>query len=303
MANKLNIPFYTTREFKHNFFEQNNMVQEMFKNDYEHFLIAHFDDIRQVMHLPVSYYRRPVTEVVFITQGSITKGCNLNKVTVGEKQIHIWLANHIATVDAFSENISGFYCHFDFDYIVRAYHTTSIIKDLNFINTVTHYHGIDLPEASFHAILNIFERLSQVFHSDNDQSLINTYLVTLFLEIKKCLPAPKDQPEPNRASQLSNQFKESLFRNVLKEQSLQFYANDLCISQNHLNKVVKQATGKSAGTWLYEALALEAKVLLLQSSYSIGEIAFMLGFADQSYFTKFFKKHAGYPPSHFRKND
>jgi AraC-like DNA-binding protein len=78
------------------------------------------------------------------------------------------------------------------------------------------------------------------------------------------------------------------------------YAALLHISPNHLNKSVKAATGKSPSRWIDEAIVLEAKVLLYQSQYTIGDIATELGLEDPSYFSRLFKKYEGITPQAFR---
>ncbi|MEN7546856.1 helix-turn-helix transcriptional regulator [Rapidithrix thailandica] len=299
----LDVPKFSTTEFKTHFFEQNQAVHKVFKNNYEDFLIAKFEDFRESMNLPIPFYRRPVTEILFITQGSIHRGCNLNKIPVKENQTHLWLENHIATVEAFSEDISGFYCHFTYNFLSDSYHTTRIIRDLQLINKFTHHRPLTPKNTALKAMQNIYERLYEIFHSDNNPQLIRTYLQTLLLEIKKSLPSSKESPKLSRPVQLTEQFKELLFAHVTKEQSLKFYAEKLFVSSNHLNKSVKQSTGKTASEWLFDALTLEAKVLLKQSDLPIGNVAFRLGFEDQSYFCKFFKKQTGVLPSRFRQMD
>ena len=45
-------------------------------------------------------------------------------------------------------------------------------------------------------------------------------------------------------------------------------------------------------------LLLRKAVLLLETQqYAVAEIATMLGFESPAYFSRFFKKHKGYPPS------
>ena len=45
----------------------------------------------------------------------------------------------------------------------------------------------------------------------------------------------------------------------------------------------------------------EAKVLLRQTSLSISAVALEIGFTDQSYFTRLFRKYEGVTPSSFRE--
>ena len=57
----------------------------------------------------------------------------------------------------------------------------------------------------------------------------------------------------------------------------------------------------SAGEVIRKRIALEAKLLLVNFNLSIQEVADRLNFADNSYFTKFFKKQEGVSPEQFRK--
>jgi AraC family transcriptional activator of pobA len=70
---------------------------------------------------------------------------------------------------------------------------------------------------------------------------------------------------------------------------------------NHLNRVVRDATGKTTSQHLSERLLLEATDLLQHSNWSIADIADALGFAYPSYFNKFFKKHTGCTPLQMRQ--
>jgi AraC-like DNA-binding protein len=76
----------------------------------------------------------------------------------------------------------------------------------------------------------------------------------------------------------------------------------LYITPNHLNALSKEQLGISAGELIRNRIILEAKRLLAIKDYSIAEIAYELSFADNSYFTKFFKKIEGVTPEEFRKN-
>ena len=78
------------------------------------------------------------------------------------------------------------------------------------------------------------------------------------------------------------------------------YAELLHVTPNHLNARCKELLGKSAGEVNRDRLLLEAKRLMVNVDLSISEIAYELNFRDNSYFSKFFKKHAGRTPEEFR---
>ncbi|MGG7566393.1 helix-turn-helix domain-containing protein [Rhodovulum sp. DZ06] len=74
----------------------------------------------------------------------------------------------------------------------------------------------------------------------------------------------------------------------------------LGVTATHLSRVCRQVTGRPASAHLHARLALEAKRLLVYTPMQVAQIGFSLGFADPAWFSRFFAKHAGLPPSKFR---
>lgn len=81
----------------------------------------------------------------------------------------------------------------------------------------------------------------------------------------------------------------------------QDYANKLSIHVNHLNRLLKQTTGKTTQQHVVERRMLEAKSLLRQSNKRISEIAYNLGFNHPSSFNHFFHQHQSTSPKLFRQ--
>lgn len=84
--------------------------------------------------------------------------------------------------------------------------------------------------------------------------------------------------------------------------SIRAYAELLNISTKTLATITKKTVSKSPSQMLCERIILEAKRLIKFTPLQIGEIAFRLGFEDDSYFIKYFKKQVGHSPLHYRKN-
>ena len=96
-------------------------------------------------------------------------------------------------------------------------------------------------------------------------------------------------------------FLEMVFSPGAIDGSLKSYADPLGISTNYLNRLVKQTTGRSPGTWIDIARIGRAKELLGGSQDSVIDIAASVGLEDQSYFSRFFRRHTGMTPSEYRK--
>lgn len=78
------------------------------------------------------------------------------------------------------------------------------------------------------------------------------------------------------------------------------YANLLNISADHLNRIIKSQSEKTAGELINAMILTEAKAYLLHTELSNAEIAYRLDFADPSHFNKFFKKLTNRTPVEFR---
>lgn len=86
-----------------------------------------------------------------------------------------------------------------------------------------------------------------------------------------------------------------------QERQIGFYADKLGITTTYLSRVVRELTGNTINNYLNNLAFEEACTLLRSSAMPIGEIAFALGFSDQSAFTNFFKVHAGCSPKAYQK--
>ena len=66
----------------------------------------------------------------------------------------------------------------------------------------------------------------------------------------------------------------------------------LAVSAKTLAKIVKTHFNKTIGELISERIIIEAKRELYLTNKSIKEIAFDLGYNDEYYFSRFFKKNA-----------
>jgi AraC family transcriptional regulator len=84
--------------------------------------------------------------------------------------------------------------------------------------------------------------------------------------------------------------------------SLADLARLIGFSQSRLARGFKASTGLAPYTWAMQARIRKAKVLLTDDRIPLSEVALQLGFADQSHFTKAFKRGAGITPGEWRHN-
>nr|WP_290932719.1 helix-turn-helix transcriptional regulator [Haliscomenobacter sp.] len=96
------------------------------------------------------------------------------------------------------------------------------------------------------------------------------------------------------------QFKQVLEDHFWENKTANYYAEQLHITQHHLNLICKAITNNTATDIIRARSILEAKRLLTFTDKSIAEIAFELNFSDGSYFAKTFKSFTNHTPQDFR---
>jgi AraC-like DNA-binding protein len=96
-------------------------------------------------------------------------------------------------------------------------------------------------------------------------------------------------------------YKQLVLKHYTQEKSVAFYAKELGISSDQLNKQVRQILNKSPKEFINEVLIVHAKSILRDSNSSIKELSYDLNFQDYSHFVKFFKKMTGMSPAEYQK--
>jgi AraC-like DNA-binding protein len=150
---------------------------------------------------------------------------------------------------------------------------------------------------TFEILLNV---LVQSYNAEHSKALVSSLLTSFLLfciEIKK---TTKEESEVLLPSRLLHIY-ELIEKHYIDENNASFYAKNLGMSIQHLNRVLKTSSGKTLAQLLRERRVLEAKRELVFTSKTIDAISESLGFFDTSNFTKYFKNITKFSPSKFRE--
>ena len=156
----------------------------------------------------------------------------------------------------------------------------------------------------------IFKKMIEEQNSDYTykDDLIRNYINLIIHEALKLQPSENYDKHKNAASRITAVFLELLERQFpiesdalpLQLRTAQDYAKSLSVHVNHLNRSVKEITGKSTTTLIAERIITEAKALLQHTDWTTAEIAYALGFEYPTYFNNYFKRMTGTAPSAMR---
>jgi len=168
-----------------------------------------------------------------------------------------------------------------------------------------------LNPQQFRQIEDVFNKMHSEINSDYafKYDLLRNYLTELIHYGQKLTPAESEANAINASARISTLFIELLERQFPIESATQTiqlkapadFAGTLGVHVNHLNKVLKDITGKTTSEIVSSRIAQEARVLLKQTMWNVSEIAFSLGFDEVAHFSNFFKKHTKMSPLTYRE--
>lgn len=186
-----------------------------------------------------------------------------------------------------------------------------VYKDFSFLLTETVQPKI-LEASKFDEIEQLYRQIHKEQHGQSTykNKIIASLFVVLLLKIKEYFWQDYNPIfEGNRSSLIVKVFKQNLessFRDLLNGKTdkiprVQDFAALQHLHPNYLSTVIKTKTGKAISTWIADKTMGEAKSLLQNSTTSIKEITFLLGFTESTHFSNYFKKHTNLSPAAYRR--
>ena len=131
-------------------------------------------------------------------------------------------------------------------------------------------------------------------------------LVHFAMKLQPAVPTIYQGSNANtRVSTLFTELLERQFPIETRRQQIRFrspaeFSDQLSLHVNHLNRALKEVTGKTTSQLIGERVIQEARILLMHTDWNISEIAWCLGFEELPHFINFFKKNVRMTPKSFR---
>ncbi len=259
------------------------------------FTILKLSETHYTVPSPSPVMRLPMNSFFFLTRGEVFIQIDNESLLIREGEMVLIPASVAVTIQYYDRTV-GYMGGFSSDYITDV--SQSVVERFEFLRHFSVskflFEGEQLERVKM-----LFVTLESLWsaHEKRDD-LMRAYLLSLLYELDLQCDSILSTTPYNR---LAYRFLELLFSEEQAVRKPSDFASELCVSVNHLNKVVKQTTEKSLSEWIEERLMLNAKVLIRNSDISIADIAFQLGIADPSYFTRRFKQHEGISPKEYRE--
>ncbi|SDQ69793.1 AraC-type DNA-binding protein [Chryseobacterium soldanellicola] len=244
--------------------------------------------------MPVIPYRTTFNFIIFVTKGHIKQYLE-NQEYHAEKGSVIFIRQGTitATIDL-SDDIEGYFLAYENNILSEQElpkHKTNIFFMTPFLT---------LDSLTYDTVIQLLLIMEQELWL-NTLKVNDVVITVLHLILIKILSTDSDgqHKSATRTMELSLQFRDLLFKYHIGEKRVAFYADKLSVTENYLNKCVKNVTQKSPKQWINE-IDINYSKALLHSSKDIAEIAYELNFHTASHFTQLFKKIAGITPKEYR---
>jgi AraC-like DNA-binding protein len=290
LATKNSIPVYSLDSFK------------LFPERSTHFQVEIFDANR---HFQVDYpHRHDFYEVLYLSCGSGYHIIDSNKYKIKPPCVFFLSPGQTHNLEL-SHDIDGYIFLFTAEfYLINQKNKNRLLEFPFFFSVDQENPPLYLPNEDDNNFLkNLFYRACNEIDRDEipSEEVIRSLLDLVLLTCNQLYPDEYKKVQKGKGHILVKNFLRLIEENYQNNLRVNDYAEKLAITSNHLTQLVKQITGKTSVELIREKILVEVKRLLLHTNYTVSEIAVLLNFPDQSYFTKFFKKQTGITPLQYRK--
>jgi len=129
-------------------------------------------------------------------------------------------------------------------------------------------------------------------------SLVMALLVQV-ARLSNVLESPRMAHNSRKAQQIEK-FRALVDEHFRQRRSMAYYASEMGLTAGHLTRLCREVLNVSSQDVVNARILHEAQRELVYSGDGIKQVANLVGFVDEAYFTRFFRKHMGLTPSEFR---
>ena len=274
----------------------NNVAGSVFKID--NFELYSSDGLRMQ---PMGPMRCDFYRLGLVLRGSCELQMGLEHFSQTPGTVNCSFPNQLFSKKAISKDIFGYYVLFNPGFLEELIPDARMAEEFPFFS----YAGTPffrLETAAIRKVEDLLLRINDELQGSRPgrEKAVQLYLYLVLLELKRgYVDQNMEMPE---SAALAVKFRKLIHEHYLSLQKVTDYAGMLYVTPNHLNRVVKEVTGRTASDHIAEMIQQEAKVLLRYTDLSVAEIAYKLQFSEPSSFNRSFKKGAGLTPLEYRSN-
>lgn len=273
------------------------------ENSHNHIVVHELKDLlTEEEFIPSKPHRHTYYQILFVTKGTGVHKVDFKEFRINAPVIYFLAPGQVHDLVFERQKTEGCMINFDGEFFNSFLTKSNSLDNLPFFGFNKSFTSFNITEDKLNDFKNIFKKINLLFHAKGKmyEEFIRIYLLELFYFVLSNSQETQENINITNQKNIIYRFEKLVEESYTTEHYPKFYADKLAITANYLNFICKNFSGKKAGEIIRYRVILEAKRLLVNSELSISQIAFQLGFEDNSYFTKFFKTFSGNSPSEFR---
>lgn len=255
----------------------------------------------------LSANRRDFYKILMITGGDGIFTLGLNKYIIDKPTMIFIHPNDIISWQKTSGESAGYYLLFKKDFINKHPMLRATIERLALFNDKSKS-IIGVGENDLPGFIRLWESMYNEQENQLGDEAIQAYIQLMMIDSARMsnFPAPENTGEEydhihRFFGLLEEEVSNINYEKPIKLRTAQEFADSLKLHPNYLNRILKKRTGQNVSKHIKGRLLDECKALLLQTSWTLEQISYAVGFSDQPNFNFFFKKNTGFTPNAFRK--
>ncbi|MDW7693531.1 AraC family transcriptional regulator [Flammeovirgaceae bacterium SG7u.111] len=239
-------------------------------------------------------------EILWVDEGNSSQTIDYQTYELGMQSLFFISPGQVHVFEEW-QPLKGGTILFTEDFFLLNQQNKDTLFELSFLDNVYTNPCLKLSSTEFGEVRRTIELLiKEKNRQEPSLQILQSLLKVLLHQIQRSIDTLSGGRIPKRQLILFKQFRQLVEEKFEQNVTASDYAEELNVTQHHLNRVVKEVTGKTATEIIRARSMLEVKRLLTFTDLTITEVSASLGYFDSSYFAKLFKKETGSSPKGFR---
>lgn len=244
-------------------------------------------------------HRHNYFTVVFTLKAQGKHYIDFNEYDLKEGQVFFLSPGQVHQIVEEKES-QGFVIAFSNQFLISNNIPLLFIENLNLFHDFGQSPPLILKKQSHQKVISFLEEIFLIYPKDDafKNEAIGALLNLILIECNRSVNVDTESLKEKNST--LNEFKKLINQHYKEWHGTAEYANQLNISPDHLNRIAKSQTGKTAKEHIQSRIIVAAKRLLYFTDFSGKEIGYELGFSEPANFSAFFKNNVGISPSIFK---
>jgi AraC family transcriptional activator of pobA len=240
-------------------------------------------------------------EILWITQGQSQQVIDYKEYQVEPNSLFIISPGQVHLIEP-NAQLTGFCVRFTEEFFLLDQPSVPLLAQLSYLDNPAVTPTLPLSPDRATKLRTLLELLLNEFDQPvPTEPVLRALLLVLLTEIQRLYVGRQLTTAGVHAQGVFKAFRQQVEMHFIEHLSVADYAGRLHLTPRHLNRLVHSVAACTASDIIRRRTVLEAQRLLTFSALTVGQIAEQLGFADSSYFTRYFRREIGQVPLEYRQ--